>query len=299
MLAAAWLVAAFLAPASARAQDAPAPLARAYSHNDYFQKRPLFDALDRGFSAVEADVCLKNGKLLVGHTCGATEPDKTLQSMYLDPLAARVKAYGGGVYPQKTPFLLLIDVKSDAEPTYAALDTVLRTYSGMLTRFAGGQELQGAITVVISGNRAREAIASQGERYAAIDGDESDLKGNSPASLVPMVSVDWLTHFLWHGLGPFMGFERDRLEDMIAAAHSQGRKIRFYNTPDYELAWDIFYDEGCDYINTDHLKGLEHFLQARRPVPLDPSISDLPIASMTPGPALKSLQAQAAGAPWD
>src|SRR4051812_2888640 len=43
------------------------PLQRAHAHNDYEHRRPLFDALARGFSSVEADVWLSRGKLLVAH----------------------------------------------------------------------------------------------------------------------------------------------------------------------------------------------------------------------------------------
>ena len=47
--------------------QAQTPLQRAHSHNDYEQKRPLFEALARGICSVEADIWLVNGKLLVAH----------------------------------------------------------------------------------------------------------------------------------------------------------------------------------------------------------------------------------------
>lgn len=43
------------------------PLVHAHAHDDYEHKRPLFDALDRGFCSVEADVHLVDGQLLVAH----------------------------------------------------------------------------------------------------------------------------------------------------------------------------------------------------------------------------------------
>lgn len=43
------------------------PLTKAFAHNDYWYKRPLFDALDQGYTHIEADVYLRNGKLLVSH----------------------------------------------------------------------------------------------------------------------------------------------------------------------------------------------------------------------------------------
>src|SRR4051812_22414032 len=76
----------------------PVPLP-AHSHNDYEQTRPLFDTLAHGFLSVEADIWFQNEKLLVAHTPLAWKPDRTLQSLYLDPLRERVKRNGGKVYP--------------------------------------------------------------------------------------------------------------------------------------------------------------------------------------------------------
>src|SRR6266571_3355435 len=42
----------------------PMPLIHAHAHNDYEHARPLFDALDRGFCSVEADIYLVDGQLL-------------------------------------------------------------------------------------------------------------------------------------------------------------------------------------------------------------------------------------------
>src|SRR4051794_37993520 len=93
----------------ALAADAPVtPLKNAHAHNDYAHARPLFDALDQGFCSVEADVFLVDGKLLVGHTLFELKPDRTLESLYLDPLRERIKTNGGRVYRGGLPCWLLV-----------------------------------------------------------------------------------------------------------------------------------------------------------------------------------------------
>src|SRR5918996_24410 len=77
------------APA-AMATGATRPLERAHAHNDYEHERPLLDALDHGFTSVEADIYLVDGELRVGHDPEDLRPGRTLQSLYLDPLAQRV-----------------------------------------------------------------------------------------------------------------------------------------------------------------------------------------------------------------
>lgn len=42
-------------PAGAGPSDGVIPLARAHAHNDYVHTRPLLDALEHGFTSIEAD----------------------------------------------------------------------------------------------------------------------------------------------------------------------------------------------------------------------------------------------------
>src|SRR5438105_4725697 len=79
------------------------PLLRAHAHNDYLHPRPLLDALDNGFTSIEADVHLVNGQLLVAHDLDQTSPDRTLRRLYLDPLRDRIRSNHGSVYGDGTP----------------------------------------------------------------------------------------------------------------------------------------------------------------------------------------------------
>ena len=97
------------------------PLPAAFAHGDCEHPRPLLDALDHGFANVEADVHLVGDELLVAHDAEDLRPGRTLAALYLDPLRERVRRNGGSVYRQPTPFSLLVDVKTDSEPAYAAV----------------------------------------------------------------------------------------------------------------------------------------------------------------------------------
>ena len=102
------------APAPAEAtKPAPVivgqPLAQAHAHNDYEHDRPLFDALEHGFTSVEADVWLVDGELLVAHDREDVQPGVTLESLYLDPLQDLVRGQGHSVYPKWDGSLQLSD----------------------------------------------------------------------------------------------------------------------------------------------------------------------------------------------
>ncbi|HET6986212.1 MAG TPA: glycerophosphodiester phosphodiesterase family protein, partial [Kribbella sp.] len=124
-----------------KAYDAPAvrALPSAHAHNDYDHRRPLQDALDRGFNSVEADVWLVDGELRVAHDLDDAVPGRTLESLYLKPLADRVRENHGQVYKHGRDFQLLIDIKSDGPSTYAAVDKALQQYRGISTVFVNGR----------------------------------------------------------------------------------------------------------------------------------------------------------------
>src|SRR5262245_37005262 len=256
------VVALVRAPAAVAAD--PAPPSRGHAHNDYEHERPLLDALDHGFFSVEADIYLVEGRLLVGHNVIDLRPARTLEALYLDPLQKRVRENGGQVYRGGKGFLLLIDIKSDAETTYAALRKVFEKYSGMLTFVRDGFEEKRAVTIVLSGERPRETLRAEPVRRAGYDGRLEDLDSKDSPHLLPLISDNWTLHFKWRGDGAFPDDERRKLAEIVAKAHEKGRGVRFWATPDKPAVWSALYDARVDLINTDDLKGLESFLRERQ-----------------------------------
>ena len=241
------------------------PLFQAHAHNDYDHPRPLLDALAHGFTSVEADVWLVNGKLLISHTRAHINPKRTLEALYLDPLRKRVSENGGQVYSGSKGFILMVDLKTEGEPTYRALAEVLAKYANILTITRDGKVQLGAVTVIVSGNRPREYMLSEKARYAGYDGRISDLVSDTPAAFMPLLSERWAKIFTWEGDGAMPAVERSRLQDIVKIAHSKGWMIRFWATPDQpgperNAVWKELKAAGVDEINTDGLSGLQRFL---------------------------------------
>ncbi len=239
----------------------PTPLVQAHSHNDYEHERPLLDALQHGFCSVEADVWLVDGQLLVAHDRDKVQPGRTLESLYLKPLRECVVANDGRVYREGPQFTLLIDFKSDADPTYDALKDVLAKHENILTRFENGAIQTNAITVIVSGNRPFEKMKSETVRLAAIDGRVGDLEKLPPGDLMPLISDNWGSLFQWRGEGELPAAELEKLAKLVSQVHEAGRRVRFWGSPDMKSLWEVQRKVGVDLINTDKLSELSAFLQ--------------------------------------
>src|SRR5688500_10240810 len=129
-------------------EPAERPVPRAHAHNDYQHAHPLFDALHHGFVGVEADVYLVGKALRISHDKvkdWTTVP--TLEAAYLTPLSElKTKRKSGGIYPDGTRLLFMIDIKSPAAPTYERVHEVLGKYEAanpglftVYTKSAGGK----------------------------------------------------------------------------------------------------------------------------------------------------------------
>lgn len=248
-------------PAADSAVVTAPPLANAHAHNDYEHKRPLHDALDQGFTSVEADVFLVEGQLLVAHNFVDVSPERTLEELYLRPLQDLAKKNNGRIYPNGPTVTLLVDIKTNGQAAYTALHELLAKYDSLISKSVDGSHVENAVTVIISGDRPFREIEELQPRRAGIDGRLSDLDSERSASLMPLISDNWTNHFKWRGTGEFSATERDKLKDVVMRTHAKGRRIRFWATPESPVLWKELRAAGVDLIGTDDLAKLSGFLR--------------------------------------
>jgi hypothetical protein len=232
-----------------------------HAHNDYEHERPLLDALDHGFTSVEADIWLRDGELLTGHDEVDLDPARTLESLYLEPLRQQV---ADGSITAAASLVLLIDIKTEGEATYGALSAVLSRYADILARVEQGELIPGPVIAIVSGNRPKTVMAADDPRYAFYDGRLADLDSSLLPSFMPLVSDNWTRHFSWRGEGAIPPNERQKLVGLVTRAHAKGYRLRFWATPDRrgparDALWRALADAGVDFINTDDLAGYAAF----------------------------------------
>lgn len=143
-----------------------------HSHNDYWRRIPLYDALRWGCTGVEADVWLFDNDLFVGHSTHALTKDRTFRSMYVDRLvqmlnyrnAANTSDKKVGVFetvPTQS-LVLLVDFKNNGAQIFPVVSQQLSTLreQGYLTYFDGQKTIKGPITVVATGNAPFDLITA-------------------------------------------------------------------------------------------------------------------------------------------
>ena len=145
-----------------------------HSHNDYWRRVPLFDALRKGCTGVEADVWLFDDELYVGHDTASLTRNRTFTSLYIDPLVKILEHqnpdtdfYNGtshGVFdthPGK-PLTLLVDLKTSGAETWPWVLKQLAPLRerGWLSYVQDNQVHFGPITVVGTGNTPFDLLTS-------------------------------------------------------------------------------------------------------------------------------------------
>jgi hypothetical protein len=236
-----------------------------HAHNDYEHPHPLTDALAAGFHSVEADVYLIGGDLFVAHERpGQPDTLRNLRNLYLKPLAAIIQKNGGKVYPNDTaPFFLMIDIKTQGEAVYELLKKQLAPYQSMLTRYTDKDMQYGACTVFISGDRPFSTLLRDSVRYIALDGRPGDIGKGYTVSQMPVISDSYASQVKWFGKGPIPVTEQQRLNDLVAAVHKEGKRLRLWASPESVDVWKVLFDAKVDFLNTDHLEELSQFLKAQ------------------------------------
>ncbi|TFF34745.1 phosphatidylinositol-specific phospholipase C/glycerophosphodiester phosphodiesterase family protein [Mucilaginibacter psychrotolerans] len=240
------------------------PLANGFAHNDYWHKRPLYDALEQGFTHIEADIYLRNGNLVVAHILPMLGKYGTLENLYLKPLADCINGNNKLVARPAAPVTLMIDIKSGADKTYAALEVLLDKYKSLISGYEKGVYVQRQINIVLTGHKPVKLLKAQQNRLAFIDEDLlKTYRDTLAVNIYQTASCKYSKMLKWDGKGTIPTEERERLTAYVAMAHKFGKKVRLWASPENTAVWAELLDCGVDLINTDKLAELSGFLTSR------------------------------------
>lgn len=260
-----------------------------HSHNDYWRRIPLFEALGSGCISVEADVHLKNNDLLVGHSSMSLHSDSTLRSMYLEPLQRMLQTQNAGLpdgtwrgifdrAPHQT-VVLLIDHKTAGPETFAELDRQLQPLRDLdfLTYWNGKERIMRPLTVVASGNAPFESVQALNPMHRDIfwdaklnlltsvddnfDVDPPVFAYNISNSYFASTEFKNARLYAWHNESlplPSTPSSKDLAATQIDQARSRGLISRYWDTPSSppnlrDIAWRVLVQLKVGIMNMDDL----------------------------------------------
>jgi alkaline phosphatase len=223
-----------------------------HSHNDYASKLPFYEAYSNETGVIEADVFIVNNELFVAHTSKDITPQNTLKSQYLDPLSNKLKSLGGKAYPSNKPLILMIDIKTEADPTLKLIAQQIKTYPDLVSNKN--------LKVVISGNRPSPANWKDYPDFIYFDGRLNETYTPEQLSRVEMISEDLKEITIWNGKGVMTQADAEKVQLIIKKVHDQNKKVRFWATQDNVNTWMTLMNLKVDFIGTDNVPELTHFI---------------------------------------
>lgn len=240
--------------AKAYTQPVNYSIANTHSHNDYEQRIPFWMAYNEGFASIEADIWLRNGRLLIGHDTSEIKAGRTLEEYYIRPLLSGLEKNNGHPFADTSRSLqMLIDIKTDSIFTLDSLIALLKRYPVL----SGNN----SVKWVITGNRPDPSLFTTYPSFIWFDGVLSrDYRADALARIA-MLSDDLKQYTLWNGKGIIPAEERERVTAAIAKSHQLHKPVRFWDAPDFINAWSQLMHLQVDYINTDHIEELGGFLK--------------------------------------
>jgi hypothetical protein len=221
-----------------------------HSHNDYLQATPFYHAFKAGVGAIEADVFLRNGKLMVSHDTAGIRPEFTLKKMYLDPLRNELEN-------KPRPVKLVIDLKETYGPILAEL---LRELEPLKLLIKTGIS-KAPLSIIITGNRPTPAEYNSYPAYVMFDDDLQLAHDTEQWKRVAQVSLNFANYSKWKGDGVLPLKDDKLIRAMINAVHIAGKRIRFWGAPDKPAAWEKLIALKADILSTDKIDELVSYIK--------------------------------------
>jgi alkaline phosphatase len=242
--------------ATVSAQPKKYTTANAHAHNDYEHPVPFYSAYNAGFGSIEADVFLVDDQLYVAHNKKDIDTARSLQSLYLKPLQKQIKKNKGYVYADHSKkLILLVDLKTEAEPTLQALIKLLQHYK-VLT---GCRSLK----IVITGNQPDVSRLTDYPPFVFFDGRLNTNYTLDELKRITLFSDNFRNYSSWNGENNPDKADREKIESAITKAHAFRKPIRFWAAPDSPNAWQEFMRLKVDFINTDKIEEISNFLRSK------------------------------------
>ncbi|GGH28606.1 hypothetical protein GCM10011418_39360 [Sphingobacterium alkalisoli] len=230
---------------------------KGHSHNDYEQNIPFFTAYYAGMESIEVDLFLRKDTLYAAHDEDEIRPGRSLEKLYLEPLASLYKKNGNRPFADSTKSLqLLIDLKEGYEKIMPPLVEILEKYRFMLDEGASGNKVR----IVISGSMPPADSFDHYPLWIFFDGRPNLAYTEGQRKRLGMISDNLRSYTAWNGKGVPGKEEMQRIEAQALRAKEWGVPFRLWGAPESINTWIVLEKMGVTWLNTDHPTRLREYL---------------------------------------
>lgn len=262
-----------------------------HSHNDYWRKLPLFDAILHGVNSIEADIWLTDSKneniLAVGHNADYLKPStRNLNTLYLNPIKKILdqvnpnsnddKLNGLFFDSPEIPTVLFIDFKDDETKNLHAYDELIKQLKP-LRRYLTTQ-------LDFDKNQYKPLIIELTGNYPNLGTHEDFIFLDSSMIDVFQKKVELKSPVISESLNTLIGFCKSDvnmtlekigfldsddiqicLKAIIDQLHNRNYKVRIWDVPQFPIfkrntLWKQQLDDfNVDYLNVDDLDSITNF----------------------------------------
>lgn len=239
------------------------PLLPAYAHNDYYNARPLLDALALGYRGVEADLFRSDTALLVGHDRNELRGARTLVQLYLAPLRARLHECGY-ILPDSTAFLLDVELKEKDPEAFRLLISRLREYAALFEprQTGGAPPVRVALVGWWPAAGARPCWPPFLGVQVIVD-ERGRAQGDTAGVPVALVTIDYRRTLQWSGRGLIPAEGREALATARGLAAALGVPLRVHHVPIDARVYHWLLSEGVTFVGTTDLVRTSELLRQR------------------------------------
>lgn len=235
-----------------------------HSHNDYYQSRPLFNAIDNYMKSIEIDIFMINNQFYVAHSVDEIKNERTLEKLYLNPLLEIINLNKGSIYPnQNEVFYVFIDIKKDGKKVIPLLNETINQFKSKIKN----PNFNSMIKFVITGDNDYESIINTNGNLS-IDGRPIDLLDDInnvikyDNNLMPIISDDIKNWTKAKEPKELTELEIMTLKKFINDVHNQGQLVRFWGYKDDNQIWNYLINLGVDLINNDNPEQFRLFINS-------------------------------------
>lgn len=242
-----------------------------HSHNDYYQERPLFSALENYMKSIEIDIFYDNETFFVAHSKDEIKQNNTIDNLYLNPLLEIINQNNGYIYPNQTSvFYIFIDIKENGKFVIPKLNQKISSFYKKIKEL---DKLKLLVKFVVTGDNDYQSVIKT-EGVLSIDGKPEDIlsllesnKNNELNNqinniLMPVISDNIRNWTKANNINEVTLDEIEKLRTFIKNVHLEGKLVRFWGYKDEKKIWELMTSLEVDLVNNDNPKQFRNYVSS-------------------------------------